>query len=206
MKKQEIKTYTPFIVPIQSNLIEDKKLNKKLFDFSQAIKKNKGRQVSNVGGFQSQQLSINAQPFINFFDVIRPYLNLYVDIFEMQSQYVVEPDSVWLNINKKNDFNRLHNHAGGVLPCDFCGVYYIKAEKNQGHIQFINPNTFTEHTPMFNRGIKSNKNCFNFHTFDVLPETGNLILFPNNLPHCVFPNKTNKERISLAFNLRIKWF
>ena len=49
----------------------------------------------------------------------------------------------WVNINKGNDFNSPHDHAGNTLS----GCYYVKIPKRilstintSGYIQFLDPN------------------------------------------------------------------
>jgi hypothetical protein len=158
------------------------------------IQKNKDNinYVSNVGGFQSKSLNIiddNIKE--NLF--IKPTLE-YIKHFN--KDYKIELDNFWINSNNKNDYNLLHNHA----ECNISGVYYVKTPENSGRIVFQNGDL----TKM------NSKNQFyfddaNFYSRYFVPvKQYDLILFPSETFHYVEPNRSNNERISVAFNLILK--
>ena len=205
-KKIEVRTYTPFCVPIIVTHLTDKFTVSSLQKYAKKIRKTESRKISNIGGFQSDFLPHEEDPLLNFFNHIQVILKSFVTIHGLKDNCAVTPDGVWMNINKQNDFNRQHSHDGGADSCDFCGIYYIQANDKQGSVQFINPNNYTRVVPMLNKKAQVQSNHFNKHTFDITPHTGRLILFPNNVEHMVFPNPTKKDRISLAFNLKVSWY
>jgi uncharacterized protein (TIGR02466 family) len=148
--------------------------------------------VSNVGGFQSKSLNILDKNIKeNLF--IKP-ASEYIKQFN--KNYKIELLNFWINSNNKNDYNLLHNHT----ECNISGVYYIKAPESSGRIVFQNGDL----TKM------SSKNQFyfddpNFYSRYFLPVNQyNLILFPSETFHYVEPNRSNEERISVAFNLILK--
>ena len=84
------------------------------------------------------------------------------------------------------------------------GVYYLKAEKNSGDINFkkkyneqkIFP---TSITPDYSEYDYTNSENFKFPT-----KNGNVIIFPSTLMHEVTKNESNDIRYSLAFNVFCK--
>ena len=81
----------------------------------------------------------------------------------------------WFNVAKPDELTGLHDHAHlSVLSA----VVYLQAESNAGNLYFQ----------------KS-------EDIEVVPEPGEIVIFPPHLKHGVSINKSTKERISLAFNL-----
>jgi uncharacterized protein (TIGR02466 family) len=168
--------YKNYFIKLLNN---EKKLNKKNF-------------ISNVGGFQTKSLSsLDNNIKKNLF--IKP-ASEYIKQFN--KDYKIELSDFWINLNNKNDYNLLHNHSGSNIS----GVYYIEAPENSGRIVFQNGDL----TKM------NSKNQFyfddaNFYSRYFLPVNNyDLILFPSETFHYVEPNRTNTERISVAFNLILK--
>ena len=154
--------------------------------------KNNVNYISNVGGFQSQSLnSLDNNIKENLF--IKPATE-YIKKFN--KDYKIELSNFWINSNNKNDYNLLHNHT----ECNISGVYYVKAPENSGRIVFQNGDL----TKM------NSKNQFyfddaNFYSRYFLPVNQyDLILFPSETFHYVEPNRSDEERISVAFNLILK--
>jgi uncharacterized protein (TIGR02466 family) len=99
----------------------------------------------------------------------------------------------WANVNGPGDFNRLHTHAGST----WSGVYYVDtgapADAEGTPLNFFDPcqgraNTFLQ--PVIPA------------TYSVRPQPGMMVLFPSYMPHMVFPHQGERQRISIAFNLR----
>ena len=83
----------------------------------------------------------------------------------------------WYNINSGDNYNEWHDHDKGSTD-ELCGCLYIQVPDGSGDFQY-----------KFGKEIISIK-----------PYNGLLIIFPDNLSHCVLPNTGNGERISMAFN------
>lgn len=95
----------------------------------------------------------------------------------------------WANINLPGSRNNFHNHKTST----FSAVYYIQATST-GNLRFTNPaNIMGDCNPSapFTRD------------FVIEPTDGDLILWPSWVPHEVETNFSNKERINLAFNIKI---
>lgn len=111
-----------------------------------------------------------------------------IDTFNMVS-------AAWVNINRRGGFNAVHHHG----EMDLSGVYYVKqpskARGHSGMIEFINSR--------FDEKIFKSVGGLSFspkHSMRV--PTGTMIVFPASLNHFVYPNETNDERITVAWNLK----
>lgn len=95
----------------------------------------------------------------------------------------------WTNINLPNSSNRIHTHKS----FDFVAVYFIQGT-DTGTLTFHNPaNLLTDcsgNSPFTSR-------------FSFEPKDGDLFIWPAWMPHEVDINLSNKERINIAFNIKI---
>lgn len=95
----------------------------------------------------------------------------------------------WTNINEPNSFNRLHVHKS----YDYVACYYIQAE-GTGDLTFHNPaNLMSEcgpNTPFISR-------------MSYQPKDGDLLIWPGWIPHEVEVNKSDKQRVNIAFNIKL---
>jgi len=155
-------------------------------------KKDKGVVKSNLGGWHSS--SIKKEDFDVLFDIILTKANLFCKKFNKKTP-IYFTDS-WININNYKDSNQLHFHPHSFLS----GVYYIEVPINSGNIVFENPGQDVMCSNWDINDIE-NFNSLNSPYYKVVPETGNLLLFPSWLKHSVESNMTNKERVSISFNL-----
>lgn len=107
--------------------------------------------------------------------------------------------NAWVNVNRNGDYNSVHTHPG----CLWSGVYYVEAgdlasEKypKSGIIEFIDPRAGAE--MMATPGLPFAQNLPKH------PQTGDMIMFPSWLKHFVHPYRGTGERISIAFNIRVR--
>lgn len=99
----------------------------------------------------------------------------------------------WMNSNPKGAFNAPHTHPGA----HWSGVYYVSQpeveEGNSGMIEFITPRTDLPEWRLLDApAFKLKKK--------IRPGPGELIVFPSFLLHWVYPNETDDERVTIAFN------
>ena len=97
------------------------------------LQKDKGINLSNVGGYHSHDLPLNdisLQPLIK---EIETHSNKFAKAFLNNNKQVMT--NIWFNINQYKDSNQAHNHAG----MDIAGVYYVKTPSECGHIIFEHP-------------------------------------------------------------------
>ena len=146
----------------------------------------KGREVSIIGGWQSEDL-VGEHPELN---------DLFLEIELAGNEFTnyinndwCKLDNVWVNFNSYRDYNRPHVHSKAYVS----GVYYVQTPENCGNLCFEHPsplhNTEWDHVP---------------NVMGYIPQENNLYLFPNWLSHYVLPNLNEKEeRISISFNLKL---
>ena len=164
----------------------------KLIKFSNKIKKQEGRVLSNVGGYQSANLNENNPAIKNLIKEISKYVNIFSkEILKIPQD--LHLDCSWLNINGYKDYNSIHTHPFSIVS----GVFYIKTPLNCGTLDFHNS------TPIkcyINDSILKEYNNYNCAKYFFPVEENNLYLFPSWLEHSVSPNLSNQERISYSFN------
>jgi uncharacterized protein (TIGR02466 family) len=162
----------------------------------------KGRVISNIGGWQSKDLSykdINEPEMLKLFEIIK---NRFVELtknFNLINPEKMDIDNFWININKKNNTNVIHNHIHSI----FTIVYYVKVPLNSGKIIFSRP-SILYYEKCIENDIIEKYNEFNSSTYAYEPKEGDLIMFPAWLEHFVESNNTNEDRISIAFNSNYK--
>ncbi len=171
--------------------INNKELLKHILNYK---KTSKGRNKSNPTGWQSFNLDLKDNVFIDLNKEITKNFIDYVNQISLRNDFKIQ--SMWANINGYKDYNLIHSHGNAVVS----GVYYLKIPKNSGNIFFVNPAIQLIETTW--------GNCVDKYTlqtsssFRVAPVEGQLILFPGWLQHGVEPNLNKKEdRVSISFNI-----
>lgn len=100
----------------------------------------------------------------------------------------------WMNSTPAGGFNAPHTHPGA----HWSGVYYVSqpaVEKGEsGKIEFLNPRSDLPNWRVLKSPTFGAKRA-------IRPQPGELILFPSYLVHWVYPNETDEERVSIAFNM-----
>lgn len=179
--------------------------NDKMLEACYEIEHNqKGRNRSNRGGYQSDDLPYYHPPFNDLLGHI--YSASQTIIEESYARFCnaryqkVSIENYWININRKNDFNLDHVHPG----CFLSGVYYVSADSslNQGSIVFRRENSLVMYHGTYFSPVKENE-C-PAHLEEVIslpPRTGALLLFPSYLCHYVEPNQSDTDRVSISFNI-----
>lgn len=111
----------------------------------------------------------------------------------------------WANVNRLGDYHNLHNHPHAWLS----GTYYVQVPTTEDV-----PPGRNDRTP----------NCISFYDprpqanmlaiaddpqvdpeYRVTPTAGLLLLWPAFLHHSVHPNLSHTPRISVSFNVVLKW-
>jgi len=181
--------YNIFSSYLDENLfsLDNKKIKKEILKIKT---KDKGRILSNYGGWQSQSFEETNKNLLNLFDKINS------SVEEIEKQLGLEKklslDNYWCNINYFGCFNKPHNHPGAVVS----GVYYVSVPKNSGNIVFQQFRSDIDTTYTF---VK-NYNQYNSTKWTIVPKENLCVLFPSYLLHYVEPNLNKKERISISFN------
>lgn len=90
----------------------------------------------------------------------------------------------WGNVNPPNTNIGEHLHIG----CDYSGILYLDANEKSGNINFRDPRLHYEV-------------IYQTMDFSVAPKTGRCVIFPAWMRHSVDINRSNKDRIGIAFNI-----
>ena len=101
--------------------------------------------------------------------------------------YALKFTEAWGNINPPNTQIKEHLHIGS----DYSGILYLKTNKDCGNITFRDPRIHYEM-------------LYQTPNFEVQAETGNIIIFPSWMRHEVDLNKSNDDRVGIAFNFLTK--
>lgn len=181
-----------FKVGVYKTNIIDKNIEKYLYgvlkDTSSFVFK------SNKGGLQTKPiLDINEE--INKKLFITPAIN-FCKQMGLSKNIKIQTESFWINVNKKGSYNSLHNH----LPNSISGVYYLNVPKNSGRLVFCNKFDYKKDASFFcDTDISS---YYKTHYY-ITPQKDDLFLFQSDLNHFVEPNHSNKQRISISFNINV---
>lgn len=166
---------------------------------------NKGRIISNKGGFQS--IMFNNPNYDNpvAYDLFELHIIPIVkNICKQWSlPWIGQKLCYWYNVNRKYNYNTQHWHPNSYVS----GVFYIKVPENSGHITFLRSDNEVDRMSFIADHLtdagKSIDNAYiNMHHW-IPPAVNKLILFPGHLAHTVEQNLTTDEddrRISLSFN------
>jgi len=111
----------------------------------------------------------------------------------------VDPDDLdmkisgWMNANPRGGFNAPHTHPGA----HWSGVYYVNQPEvetgNSGMIEFLDPRSDLPNWRLLRAKPFRPKR-------KIRPQAGEIVLFPSYLTHWVYPNETDVERVTVAFN------
>jgi uncharacterized protein (TIGR02466 family) len=116
----------------------------------------------------------------------------YLDKISWSGSRTFEIRNSWINIADPDEDNTQHCHPGYTIS----GTYYFRVNEKQGVICFHNPNVVT-HAGNFPQGTVCPQ------TTNIVPDDGDILLFPSWLTHSVKKNRSQEQRISVAFNIDI---
>lgn len=107
----------------------------------------------------------------------------------------IEIRESWFNFYLPGDSQEVHTHVHHTYPSFVSGSFYLDAPENSGDIKFYHPN--------FSAPITTD--VVGLETFEASYEAkqNRIVLFRSHVPHSVMPNRSEKVRISLSFNVYI---
>ena len=118
------------------------------------------------------------------------FLRIGYDAFEITG--------CWANISARWASHSIHSHPNNFLS----GVYYVQTQPGADTIDF--------HDPRVQAGIIRppviELTAQNTDQVVVRVKNGTLLVFPSYLQHSVDPNRSDKERISISFNIMFSSF
>ena len=95
--------------------------------------------------------------------------------------------NIWTNVNEVGSKNILHTHTSDA----WAGIYYLQVE-GTGNLVFTNP---------ANLLLQCNPKSPYTRKTGIQPEDGMLVIWPGWVPHEVLENKSNKQRINIAWGI-----
>ena len=111
----------------------------------------------------------------------------------------------WANINRKGDYHDLHNHPHAYLS----GTYYVampERSDTQQNRKDVRPGCITFYDPRGAANMTAIKGDPQIEAeYTVTPKPGLLLLWPAFVNHFVHPNLSDEERISISYNVVLKW-
>lgn len=202
-KPKHIKSHAIFAPIVDEYFIEDsERLNRELVEAVRLwSNEEQGMVRSNVEGWHSAGniFKRTEAPLVeickHFVEACKPVMERYLGREKLAKRNLQLEG--WANVNPHHAYNQIHTHD----RFDLSGVYYVKvperSKPDSGVIQFLNPS--------YRGGPYSDLfNAMNPQAFKIRPREGEMIVFPSAMPHWVLPNEEDEDRISLAFNARLK--
>jgi len=141
--------------------------------------------------------NLHKQPLDCYFQLSEKVLNTadnIMDDLKLKYEGLVITD-MWSNVLKPGETHRHHTHSNNLLS----GVFYVDAEETAGII-------FTDPRPQAGVLQPDVKEEFvdNASLIKYDSATNRMIMFPAWLGHYVPRNESNKNRLSIAFNVMLK--
>tara|TARA_R110002012_G_scaffold161126_2_gene323305 strand:- start:721 stop:1329 length:609 start_codon:yes stop_codon:yes gene_type:complete len=160
-----------------------------------------GRQVSNVGGFQSVDfVKSNEEVYASFINQVNKDVGEAVSMF-LSCKFKLFPRAAWFNVNGKNHHNATHVHPN----TDFTATVYLKVPLNSGDLIIDNPDPIKDNSNFYNASPDLTWDSLYARTrYQHKPREDSIVILPGYIPHLVSQNTTNKERISVSMNFLVE--
>jgi uncharacterized protein (TIGR02466 family) len=129
---------------------------------------------------------------MTFLNIISESLRDYVSDF-VQQEYEAIISNAWMTRMRKSEYCHIHSHSG-CGGTHISGVYYYKADPTDGCLFFETPLSAGPYTPIGNNSAVR-----------IEPQVGQLVLFPSWLQHGVTTQNYDRDRISVSFNIGIRF-
>ena len=151
--------------------------------------KDTGKALSGASLSSSADNLLGKEELSNTHEILKDYIKQHVSEIAGSKKKVDEFDIVasWFTSTKSEQFIAPHTHRGK----DMSGVYYLQTNKKDGNLNLYNPTTALDNTCY----IEDKKDL------SIIPEEGQLILFPSWLLHGTVTNQTQSNRISFSFDI-----
>lgn len=181
---------------VWSTLFDDREaFNAMLLEHIYRLRESDPRGVNNtnVKGWQSPNI---LQDLPEFNDINLRILQVCDKIGESLkfNQNFDYRHQAWVNFSPPGAFNKLHFHAN----CHFSGVYYVSLKAPEcGSIYFRDPRVASR---MMTYPIDTATE-FTAEEIRMRPEEGRMYVFPGWLEHGVEENMSDRDRISISFNV-----
>jgi uncharacterized protein (TIGR02466 family) len=156
-----------------------------------------------LAGHVKRQVLFNDDTTDWFYQQIQPILDTYrqghLQYHGLAKREVkIGYDDLWINFMQPGDFNPMHTHAG-----DYSFVVFVDIPKSLKKEQDAFEGTSAVPGSLqFEYGVQA-RPPWATTGHAVIPETGQMLMFPALMQHWVIPYKTNCTRVTVSGNLRI---
>ena len=192
-----MKNIKPFGPSIGRSKVSKKFIKKLNDEFDLKLKNRLKDYSSKLASQIKNEVKLN-NTFVNkyFSKEIKRNIKVFLKNEKIKNIKEIKILNFWVVRQFKGEYNPIHYHNG-----DLSGVGYIKLPKSMTKNRFVkNKKTQTNGTIDF---VNGQKNFLSKSIFNVIPKTGDLIIFPNYLMHTAYPFNVSGERRSFSFNVRI---
>lgn len=135
-----------------------------------------------------------------FFELTEVIKSAVLNIYKIQGgglHSTVQVSRAWGNISRPGSFQEYHTHGGE----HYSAILYLKVPKDSGTTVFQSPFSFFDMLPL----PKTDRNkSSNIDTIKVTGEEGDLLIFRSYIGHSVELNRSDSDRVTMAFNFLIQ--
>lgn len=173
------------------------KISKKLTDKELKFINDTRKDVyENEGNFTSMDTYVlNKKELKNLKNELMKNVNDYfIKIIDTDNNIKPYITQSWINFTEETEYHHTHEHPNSYLS----GVFYINADREYDKIKFYKTGYQTLLPSV------REYNHYNSLAWSFPVETGDVVIFPSYLSHCVEFKKGKNTRTSLAFNVFIK--
>lgn len=111
----------------------------------------------------------------------------------------------WANVNRFGDYHDYHNHPHAYLS----GTYYVRVPEDREKLETrgdLRPGRITLYDPRACANMTAIKgDPYVEPEYTIAPQPGLILLWPAFLNHFVHPNLSKQPRLSVSFNVMLKW-
>lgn len=193
--KEHLNVRIELLFPIPIVFID---LNRELTEIEKAVineyKNDSKRNQGNSSSINTYVLNDERLANLKQFFTGETY-NYFKNFYNPKNEVEFYITQSWLNMTNTSEFHHAHTHANSFLS----GVFYLEADEDMDSITFHNSrDSFNFHIPCDDWFMYFAK------TWKFKIKKNTLIIFPSTLMHSVDNVKSEKQRVSLAYNTFIK--
>jgi len=133
---------------------------------------------------------LEKKPLKKLRDEITKHINIYTkEVLKYSTDFKITTS--WITYTDPGCSSQVHRHTN----CRFSGIVYLQTDENSGDLMFEDYRTGD-----FMLNIKE-YNVLNSELWIYKPFDNKIVMFPSRLYHKIDENRSDIQRISLAFNL-----
>ena len=110
--------------------------------------------------------------------------------------------SIWKNTYEKGYYQDLHDHMCGGEMADLSGCIFLNDHrKDSSKFYFYN-----RHSSEISASWRyiMDKIDLSWESYDIIPKSGDVLLFPSHMLHGVTVHKIDQPRTTVSFNIKLK--